>query len=171
MGIIVSLLAVVALIVLVLLGVEVVDLRYLWGVVIPYLAFLTFGVGLVVKILGWARSPVPFRIPTTSGQQKSLPWIKHSRLDNPATGGQTVMRMILEIFLFRSLFRNTRLEYREGPKADYAYGLWHPTEHRPQAAAFRYDRIEWAPLDDAIGSISEGPGVFFRRRLRREDTN
>ena len=27
------------------------------------------------------------------------------------------------------------------------------------------------PLDDAIGSISEGSGVFFRKRLRREDAS
>ncbi len=124
MGIIVSLLAVIALIVLVLLGVEVVDLRYLWGVVIPYLAFLTFAAGLVYKMISWAKSPVPFRIPSTCGQQKTLPWIKHSKLENPFTTWQAVRRMILEILLFRSLFRNTRLEYRKGPKADYAVAPW-----------------------------------------------
>ena len=124
MGIIVSLLAVIALIALVLLGVEVVDLRYLWGVVIPYLAFATFVIGLVYKVIGWAKSPVPFRIPSTCGQQKTLPWIKQSKLDNPSTTWQVIGRMLLEILLFRSLFRNTRLEYRKGPKADYAPAPW-----------------------------------------------
>ena len=54
-----------------------------------------------------ARSVCTNRIPTTGGQQKSLPWIKHSQLDCPATKWQVVVRMALEIFTFRSLFRNT----------------------------------------------------------------
>ena len=53
-------------------------------------------------------SAVPFRIPTTCGQQKSLPWIKQNCIDNPDTASGVFIRMILEIFLFRSLFRNTK---------------------------------------------------------------
>jgi nitrate reductase gamma subunit len=56
----------------------------------------------------WAWIPVPFRIPTTCGQQKSLPWIKPASLDNPSTGWGAFRRMALEILLFRSLFRNNR---------------------------------------------------------------
>jgi len=59
---------------------------------------------------------VPFRITSTGGQQKSLPWIKASRLDNPSTGLGALMRMALEILLFRSLFRNTKAELRKGPR-------------------------------------------------------
>lgn len=124
MGIVVSLVAVVAMVVLVLLGVVVVDLRFLWGVVIPYLAFVVFAAGLVWKVISWAKSPVPFRIPTTCGQQKSLPWIKNSELENPSSTWGVIGRMALEILLFRTLFRNTRLEYRSGPKADYAAAPW-----------------------------------------------
>ena len=54
--------------------------------------------------------PVPFRITTTCGQQKSLDWLPHSKLENPASTGATVVRMALEILLFRSLFRNNRAE-------------------------------------------------------------
>jgi nitrate reductase gamma subunit len=58
-------------------------------------------------------APVPFRIPTTCGQQRALPWIKPARLENPSTGLAAVGRMALEILLFRSLFRNSRAELRE----------------------------------------------------------
>lgn len=83
-----------------------------FGVVLPYAAFLVFLVGFTWKIVKWARAPVPFRIPTTSGQQKSLPWIRQARFDNPATGLQVVGRMALEVLLFRSLFQNTKAEMR-----------------------------------------------------------
>lgn len=83
-------------------------LQFLFGVVIPYAAITIFLVGLIYRVLKWASSPVPFRIPTTSGPQKSLPWLKHSRMESPATGLQAVGRMALEVLLFRSLFRNTR---------------------------------------------------------------
>ncbi len=54
-----------------------------FGVVIPYAAGAIFIFGLLYRIWRWAGAPVPFRIPTTCGQQKSLPWIKSSFLDNP----------------------------------------------------------------------------------------
>lgn len=99
-------------------------LQFLFGVVVPYLAVLTFFVMIIYRVVMWARSPVPFRIPTTGGQQKSLDWIKWSCLDNPATKAGVVARMALEILTFRSLFRNTRLELRDGPKLDYASSKW-----------------------------------------------
>jgi nitrate reductase gamma subunit len=76
-------------------------------------------VGLAYKVVGWSRSAVPFRIPTTGGQQKSLPWIKHSQLDCPTTNWQVIVRMALEILTFRSLFRNTRMRLKEGTKLSY----------------------------------------------------
>jgi nitrate reductase gamma subunit len=109
------------------IGVGALDLRTLFGVVVPYAAMATFFVGLVVRVIGWARSPVAFRIPTTAGQQWSFPWIKHARIDNPKGGAGAVVRMIFEILTFRSLFRNTRLEYRNGeggPKIDYEWEKW-----------------------------------------------
>jgi len=82
-------------------------LQWTVGVVLPYLAVTLFIVGVVAKVTGWARAPVPFRIPTTCGQQRSLPWIGQNKLDNPHTGAQAVGRMALEVLLFRSLARNT----------------------------------------------------------------
>jgi nitrate reductase gamma subunit len=95
-----------------------------WGVMIPYAALAVFLLGFAARVLAWAKIPVPFRIPTTAGQQKSLPWIKSSRLDNPHTGWGVAGRMALEILCFRSLFRNTRVELKEGPKLAYGSNKW-----------------------------------------------
>ncbi len=89
-------------------GGAITSLRTLFGVGIPAAAFAVFVVGLAVKVIGWARTPVPFRIPTTCGQEKSLPWIKASWLENPSSRLGVVGRMALEVLLFRSLFRNTQ---------------------------------------------------------------
>ena len=94
-------------------------LQVIFGVIIPYLALLTFLAGFAYKVSNWSRSAVPFRIPTTGGQQKSLPWIEHSQLDCPDTKWQVVARMALEILTFRSLFRNTRMRLKEGTKISY----------------------------------------------------
>ncbi len=100
--------------------------RFFFGAVIPYAAILTFLIGLSWRVVRWARTPVPFRIPTTCGQQKSLPFLKHARLENPFTKAGVVGRMALEIFLFRSLFRNTKSELRPGPRLLYGENkfLW-----------------------------------------------
>jgi nitrate reductase gamma subunit len=70
-------------------------------------------------VIGWSKVPVPFRIPTTCGQQQSLPWIQQAKIDNPSTTGAVIVRMILEVFCFRSLFRNTRMKIKEGSKLSY----------------------------------------------------
>jgi nitrate reductase gamma subunit len=124
MGAWVSFFAVFFLIVIGLGGAQTTGLQIFFGVVVPYLAVLTFFVGIIYRVVTWARAPVPFRIPTTGGQQKSLPWIKWSCLDNPSTKEGAFARMALEILTFRSLFRNTRLELRDGPKLDYASSKW-----------------------------------------------
>jgi nitrate reductase gamma subunit len=82
--------------------------------VIPYAAFAVFILGFCCRIIRWAWTPVPFRIPTTCGQQRSLPWIKNSRLENPSTILGVMGRMALEILLFRSLFRNSRSDLNQG---------------------------------------------------------
>jgi len=117
--------AVVVLLVLIpWVGVGVFDLRWLFGIVIPYAAVITFLAGMIWKVVDWARSPVPFRIPTTAGQQWSLPWIKYSRLDNPKGTAGVVGRMFFDVVLFRSLFRHTRMEFRNGPKVTYEWEKW-----------------------------------------------
>lgn len=124
MGIKLSLTVVIALILAAFLGIKAAGMTYLFGVIIPYLAVVTFLLGVVYRVITWARSPVPFRIPTTAGQQKSFPWVKHSKLDNPSTTVGVVGRMLLEVLLFRSLFRNTKMEFRQGPKVTYQWEKW-----------------------------------------------
>ena len=96
-----------------------IGLQVVFGIIIPYLAIVLFIVGFILKITNWSRSAVPFRIPTTGGQQKSLPWVEHSKFDSPTTTWQVVVRMALEILTFRSLFRNTRMRLKEGTKISY----------------------------------------------------
>ena len=59
-----SLSAVSILVLIPLVGVWALDMRILFGVVIPYAALLIFVLGIVARVIDWARSPVPFRIPT-----------------------------------------------------------------------------------------------------------
>lgn len=117
------LIVVVALIIIAYAGVSGAGLNYLFGVFIPYLAFIIFVIGFISRVVKWGRSPVPFRIPTTAGQGKSLPWIKENKIDNPSTTGGVIIRMLLEVFLFRSLFRNVKSELSDG-KLAYGSAKW-----------------------------------------------
>src|SRR4030065_1466161 len=124
MGLLFSFFAVITLGVIVFAGVKAVHLHYLFGVIIPYAAFLTFIIGVIYRVVQWGRLPVPFRIPTTAGQEKSFPWIKHNKIDNPFTSLGVIVRMAFEVLLFRSLFRNTKTELRDGPKLSYGSTKW-----------------------------------------------
>ena len=120
----VSFIAVLLLAAIAYAGASVPGLRFLFGVVIPYAAFIIFVVGMVVRVLKWASSPVPFRIPTTTGQQKSLPWIKHSTIESPSTGLGVIGRMALEVLFFRSLFRNLKTQVGDGKQVTYGEAKW-----------------------------------------------
>lgn len=120
----VSLVAVAGLVFLAYIGVGAAHLNYLFGVIIPYAAFVTFIIGIIYRVFKWAARPVPFRIPTTAGQQKSFPWIKQNKIDNPSTALGAFIRMVFEVLLFRSLFRNTRTELHSGPRLAYASSKW-----------------------------------------------
>ena len=124
LSLIITLVIVHLLVVIPLVGILAANLQFLFGVILPYAAVLIFLIGMIWRVTDWAKSAVPFRIPTTAGQQKSLPWIKDSKLDNPTTTAGVVGRMLLEILLFRSLFRNTKMEYREGPRVTYEWEKW-----------------------------------------------
>jgi nitrate reductase gamma subunit len=100
-----------------------IGLQSIFGIVIPYIAVAIFLIGFIWRVLKWAKSPVPFRIPTSCGQQKSLSWIKHNRIDNPSSSIGVIIRMFLEIVAFRSLFRNTKAEIRDG-KFSYEWEKW-----------------------------------------------
>jgi nitrate reductase gamma subunit len=116
MDVLYSLVVVLLLAGLAFVGGQIASLRPLFGVIVPAAAIVIFLLGVIHQIILWARSPVPFRISTTSGQQKSLPWIKAGWLESPYTTPGVVARMALEVGLFRSLFRNTKAELREGPR-------------------------------------------------------
>lgn len=126
MNIAFSLIAVAALILCAMLGAGLMKLEIFFGVVLPYASIMTFLVGIVARVLKWARSPVPFHVPTVAGQQASLPWIKSAKLESPRSTWGVVGRMFFEIVFFRSLFRNTRTELKNG--ANFVYGsskyLW-----------------------------------------------
>ncbi|MEK6776924.1 MAG: sulfate reduction electron transfer complex DsrMKJOP subunit DsrM [bacterium] len=124
MGVISALISVIVLVLLAYTGVNHARLNYLFGVTIPYAAVLIFFLGFIYRVLNWARSPVPFRITTTCGQQKTLPWIKQSHLESPSGIFGVLGRMFLEVFFFRSLFRNTRAELREGQRLTYGSSKW-----------------------------------------------
>ncbi len=119
-----SLFLVFALVLVALLGAGAGGMHYLFGVIIPYVAVVLFVAGFVMRVIRWGKSPVPFRIPTTCGQEFSLPWIKQNKIDNPSTTWGVILRMFFEIVLFRSLFRNTRVELHDGPKLAYASNKW-----------------------------------------------
>ncbi len=114
-----SIIVILVLIAIPWVGAGIPGIQTLFGVVIPYIAIAVFLVGFVLKVLKWAKSPVPFRIPTTSGQQKSLPWIKSANLENPHNLAGVIGRMLLEVLFFRSLFRNTTTAINEGDKVTY----------------------------------------------------
>jgi len=118
-----ALFAVIILVLIAMLGVGTVGTS-VFGIVIPYVAIAIFLVGVVVRMIQWAKVPVPFRIPTTCGQGKSLPWIKANNLESPYNTWGVIGRMALEVLLFRSLFRNTRAELWDGPKVTYASAKW-----------------------------------------------
>ena len=109
-------------------GVEGAGMQWFFGIVFPYIAVIAFVAGFIYRVMGWASSAVPFRIPTTCGQQKSLPWIKPNSIENPDKASGVFVRMILEIFLFRSLFRNTKAAFNRNEKNRLTYSweifLW-----------------------------------------------
>ncbi len=134
MKILFPLFAVITLIVLVVAGVQYANMSFLFGVIIPYLAVITFVTGIICRVLKWTSSPVPFRIPTTCGQANSLPWIKQDKLDNPSTAMGVIVRMALEVFFFVPSSGISKLTRERGglltaPTNGYGWGAWLSTGH------------------------------------------
>lgn len=74
----------------------------------PYAALVIFIIGFIYRVVKWGKSPVPFRIPTTAGQQFSLPWIKYSKIENPVTGWGVALRMFFLKLPFSDLSLETQ---------------------------------------------------------------
>lgn len=106
------------------IGGSISGLQYLFGIVLPLLAIVIFLAGFVWKVWSWAKTPVPFCIATTIGQQKSLPWIKQDKIGNPSDTASVIRRMAGEIFLFRSLFRNVKAEIGPNGWIGYPVEKW-----------------------------------------------
>jgi nitrate reductase gamma subunit len=125
MNILISVIAILV-ITLLALGIAINQITiYMLTVIAPYVAFVVFLIGFIYRMIKWARSPVPFCIPTTCGQEKSLPWIKNNPVENPSGFWGVLGRMAQEIFLFRSLFRNTKTQLIDGrPVYGSAKWLW-----------------------------------------------
>jgi nitrate reductase gamma subunit len=121
----VSLIAVIVLFLIAYVGAQQgTGLQLVFGIIVPYLAVILFVVGFARRVMGWARSAVPFRITTTGGQQSSMPWIQQAKIDNPSSTLGVIVRMFLEIVTFRSLFRNTRMKLDGGGKLSYKLELF-----------------------------------------------
>ncbi|MFB3853135.1 MAG: sulfate reduction electron transfer complex DsrMKJOP subunit DsrM [Vicinamibacterales bacterium] len=85
--------------------------RWMLAIVVPYGAVLAALAGALLRVRGWVRAPVPFAIPTTCGQQRSLGGLRASLLESPPGRGWAAARLACEVLLFRSLFRNTAARY------------------------------------------------------------
>jgi nitrate reductase gamma subunit len=93
----------------------------LFGVAIPSIAAFFFIAGVIYRVMKWASAPVPFHIPTVSGQQKSLAWI---RPDSPYTTAGVIKRLVVDILLFRPLFWNERVEVKDARHLIYRRNLY-----------------------------------------------
>jgi nitrate reductase gamma subunit len=164
MKIIYSLLLIIALSLISFCAAKSANLSFTITMVAPYLAFGIFLVGFIYRIVIWARSPVPFCIPTTCGQEKTLSWIKTNSLDNPSGTRGVIARMFLEIFFFRSLFRNINMEMTaEKPVYGSAKWLWFFGLMFHWSLLFillRHVRLFLEPVPGFINSLSALDGFF-----------
>ncbi len=99
-------------------------LRAAAAIGLPYAGLALLLGGLSWRVIRWSMAPVPFRIPTVCGQQKTLPWIKAGWLESAYTTPGVIARMGLEILAFRSLFRNQRPRLEAGPRLIYGEAKW-----------------------------------------------
>lgn len=108
MGIGYSILGFILMVIIVVLGTEAFGLYSVFTIFIPYISFFIFLLGFIYRVLKWATSPVPFHIPTVSGQQKSLSWINPDSIDSPYTTMGVIKRLTLDILFFRPLLKNEK---------------------------------------------------------------
>ena len=146
-------------------GTQYAGLYAVFGIVIPYLALASFVGGFVFRLVKWGKSAVPFRIPTTCGQQKSLPWVKQNKIENPSSFAGVVGRMLLEVLVFRSLFRNTKTEKQgEALGVGSAKWLWLGAlvfHWSMLIIVLRHLRFFLEPVPGAIMAL-EGADAFFQ---------
>ena len=146
------------------LGFAFTPLSFLLTAVLPYVAFATFLAGFTYRILRWAKAPVPYRITTTCGQQASLPWLRNNPLENPSNVWGVIGRMALEVFFFRSLFRNTNVAIvGQRPVYGSAKWLWFfglLFHWSLLVIVLRHLRFFIEPIAPWIGALSAVDGFF-----------
>jgi nitrate reductase gamma subunit len=129
-----------------------------------YAAFTVFFAGFIYRIIKWAMIPVPFRIPATCGQQKSLVFLNANPIENPAGKAGVFLRMASEIILFRSLLRNTNTEMCEGRPVygkDIALWLFGLLFHTSMLIiVIRHLRFFIEPVPHFINTVSAWDGMF-----------
>ncbi|HEB69422.1 MAG TPA: menaquinol oxidoreductase [Desulfobulbus sp.] len=157
--------AVVAMVLIAWIGASIPGMQYFFGIAVPYVAMALFLGGFCYRVIGWAKSPVPFNIPTTCGQQYSLPWIKQDKLEAPVNTSQVVARMFLEIVLFRSLWRNTKATVHDGPKLTYESSRWLWLfgllfHYSFLVIVLRHMRLFLNPVPGAIGGLEFMDGIL-----------
>ena len=161
-----SLVMVFTLVVIALLGAGAMGMQTFFALCLPATAMLVFVLGFAWRMIDWAKRPVPFSIPTTGGQMHSvLPWVKQAKLDNPSTKFQTTLRMILEVFTFRSLFRNTKVTLFDGPKVAYPSNkfLWLAAilfHYSFLVIVLRHMRLFLEPVPMFVNALEFGDGLF-----------
>jgi nitrate reductase gamma subunit len=119
-----SIILILIIIVVSYIGVGLLGCNVLFGIIVPYVAGGIFVAGFIYRVVLWARSPVPFHIPTVCGQQRSLPWIRPDNTESPHTSWGVALRMALEVFFFRSLFRNDRVGLNKPQRLVYGGNRW-----------------------------------------------
>ncbi|MBN1609102.1 MAG: sulfate reduction electron transfer complex DsrMKJOP subunit DsrM [Polyangiaceae bacterium] len=92
---------------------------------VPAVGLVGFVAGFVYKLGRWIRAPVPFRIPLTAGQQRALGTFPRSRVGNPRWAWEVILRVLVDVVLFRPLLRATPSAPLCGPRLrDSARWLW-----------------------------------------------
>ncbi len=150
------------------LGLTAMGMQSFLGFVLPLVAVIVFIVGVIWKMVYWAKSPVPFAIPTVGGQGKSLDFIKPNRLDAPTSKIAVVGRMALEVLCFRSLFRNTnavRTEIDGVPRVTYYSSkfLWLFAlifHYSFLLILFRHMRFFLEPVPFCVNALEFVDGIF-----------
>jgi nitrate reductase gamma subunit len=136
-------------------------------VAVPVTAILLALSGLVLRLARWASAAVPFRVPTTCGQQSSLRWLRAAPLDNPPNRAWAATRLGLEILSFRSLFGNTSaLLAGENPRRLVVLErklLWAAAlafHYSLAAVAIRHLRFFVEPVPAFVAALARLDGFF-----------
>jgi nitrate reductase gamma subunit len=165
MNVLIALAAVIGLVAIAVLGTGVLGAFTLFGVVLPGLALAIFVAGIIIRVVQWARIPVPFKITTTCGQQQSLEGIESNKFDCPADKRTALMRMAAEVLLFRSLFRNTKAALTADRNLVYGSSKWLwlgaiVFHYSFLVVVIRHLRFFTQPVPAPVGWIENIDGMF-----------